>query len=157
LPALCDRATGDIERIIPALTLWQPWASLIAIGAKRFETRGRPPPRRLIGQRIAIHAALRRPRTTDMDPETHKAVCQAFGSRTWRQALPRGEIVCIAMLVEALPVACVPHDLLGDYSPGRWAWRLDDVRSVEPPVPAKGMQLWGWPWHAPSSVLARMT
>lgn len=24
---------------IPAITLWQPWASLIAVGAKRFETR----------------------------------------------------------------------------------------------------------------------
>ena len=40
-----------------AISLWQPWASLIACGAKPFETRHWVPPRELIGQRIAIHAA----------------------------------------------------------------------------------------------------
>lgn len=40
-----------------AISLWQPWASLIACGAKPFETRHWAPPRNLIGQRIAIHAA----------------------------------------------------------------------------------------------------
>jgi activating signal cointegrator 1 len=40
-----------------AISLWQPWASLIAAGAKPFETRSWAPPRELIGQPIAIHAA----------------------------------------------------------------------------------------------------
>ena len=40
-----------------AISLWQPWASLIAIGAKSIETRSWPAPRALIGDRIAIHAA----------------------------------------------------------------------------------------------------
>lgn len=40
-----------------AISLWQPWASLIACGAKRYETRSWAPPRELIGQSIAIHAA----------------------------------------------------------------------------------------------------
>lgn len=40
-----------------AISLWQPWASLIACGAKPFETRSWAPPRDLIGQPIAIHAA----------------------------------------------------------------------------------------------------
>lgn len=40
-----------------AISLWQPWASLIACGAKPFETRHWAPPPELIGQRIAIHAA----------------------------------------------------------------------------------------------------
>lgn len=40
-----------------AISLWQPWASLIACGAKPFETRHWAPPRDLIGQPIAIHAA----------------------------------------------------------------------------------------------------
>lgn len=40
-----------------AISLWQPWASLIACGAKPFETRHWAPPGELIGQRIAIHAA----------------------------------------------------------------------------------------------------
>jgi hypothetical protein len=40
-----------------AISLWQPWASLIACGAKPYETRDWAPPRALIGQPIAIHAA----------------------------------------------------------------------------------------------------
>lgn len=40
-----------------AISLWQPWASLIACGAKPYETRSWAPPRDLIGQTIAIHAA----------------------------------------------------------------------------------------------------
>ena len=39
-----------------ALTLHQPWASLIADGRKTIETRSWPPPRTLVGERIAIHA-----------------------------------------------------------------------------------------------------
>lgn len=40
-----------------AISLWQPYASLIACGVKPFETRDWAPPRDLIGQPIAIHAA----------------------------------------------------------------------------------------------------
>jgi activating signal cointegrator 1 len=40
-----------------AISLWQPWASLIACGAKPYETRSWAPPRKLIGATIAIHAA----------------------------------------------------------------------------------------------------
>jgi hypothetical protein len=40
-----------------AISLWQPWASLIACSAKPFETRSWAPPRGMIGQTIAIHAA----------------------------------------------------------------------------------------------------
>lgn len=39
-----------------AITLWQPWATLIAIGAKRIETRNWRAPASLNGQWIAIHA-----------------------------------------------------------------------------------------------------
>ena len=47
-----------------ALTIWQPWATLIIIGAKPYEFRrrsylhypGHPSP----GERIAIHAGARR-------------------------------------------------------------------------------------------------
>jgi hypothetical protein len=42
---------------VKAISLWQPWASLIACGAKPFETRHWAPPQGLIGQTIAIHAA----------------------------------------------------------------------------------------------------
>lgn len=42
-----------------ALTIYQPWASLIMAGAKTVEWRGWALHRSLIGQRIAIHASAR--------------------------------------------------------------------------------------------------
>lgn len=43
-----------------ALTIWQPWASLIMIGAKPYEWRRWRCPASLIGQRIVIHAGSRK-------------------------------------------------------------------------------------------------
>lgn len=43
-----------------ALTIWQPWASLIIAGAKPYEFRSWCPPASLVGQRIVIHAAARK-------------------------------------------------------------------------------------------------
>jgi hypothetical protein len=40
------------------LTLWQPWASLVAIGAKTIETRGRPTNYR---GPLLIHGTRRQP------------------------------------------------------------------------------------------------
>lgn len=42
-----------------ALTIWQPWASMIMAGVKPFEFRSWRPPRATIGQRIVIHAGAR--------------------------------------------------------------------------------------------------
>lgn len=42
-----------------ALTIWQPWATLIMVGAKPYEFRGWKPPTWLVGQRMAIHAGAR--------------------------------------------------------------------------------------------------
>lgn len=39
----------------PTITLWQPWATLVAAGAKPFEFRAWPAPQRLWGRRVAGH------------------------------------------------------------------------------------------------------
>ncbi len=60
MPAGMDRRAGagcGGGFSMKAISLWQPWASLIACGAKPYETRDWAPPRELIGQPIAIHAA----------------------------------------------------------------------------------------------------
>ncbi|MRX32784.1 ASCH domain-containing protein [Aminobacter sp. MDW-2] len=49
-----------------ALTIWQPWASLIMIGAKPYEFRSWKPPLSLIGQRLAIHAGARPVRASEV-------------------------------------------------------------------------------------------
>jgi hypothetical protein len=42
-----------------AVTVWQPWATLIAEGLKPLEFRSRPLPSALVGTRIGIHAGAR--------------------------------------------------------------------------------------------------
>lgn len=137
--------------IIPAVTLWQPYACLIEIGAKPYETRAFRPPAKLIGKRIAIHAAARRIRHSDFDDETANAIGDAFGHCLWFDSLPLGVVVCTAILAEAVPADRVKADEFGNYAEGRWAWRLDEVRPVKPHVPAKGQQMIGWPWAVPET------
>lgn len=141
-----------------ALTLWQPWASLIAIGVKTIETRSWAAPKSLIGQRISIHAA-KRPSDTEadfrFDPVLHEhGLCFTD--------LPLGAVVATARLVECVqvlkvrddgtwtivqrdytgPVRGVVLDQLpyGDFTPGRWAWLLDDIEQLDKPLPATGRQ-----------------
>lgn len=42
-----------------ALTFWRPWPSAILYAGKNCENRTRPPPRALLGKRIALHAGKR--------------------------------------------------------------------------------------------------
>jgi hypothetical protein len=42
--------------------------------------------------------------------------------------------------------------LFGDYTPGRYAWILADVKRLPEPIPARGMQRL-WNWTPPEGVL----
>lgn len=138
--------------IIPALTLWQPYACLIEIGAKPYETRSKPAPQRLIGKRIATHAAARKMRHSDVDEDTWEAMMDAFGRCNIMHSMPLGVVVCTAVLTSVHSVEDVPVDYFGDYTPGRFAWKLDDVFPITPHISAKGQRLWGWPWQVPNGV-----
>lgn len=50
-----------------ALTVWQPWASLIAVGAKPYEFRSWKPPAWLVGKQLAIHAGARPVRIAEVE------------------------------------------------------------------------------------------
>ena len=118
--------------VYPCITLWQPWASLIAYGAKPFEFRRWCAPKRLWGKRIAIHAA-KRPVNSD-DREWWHSIT---GSET---PLPLGVFVCTAILCAVFSTCEVKSDAFGDYGPGRFAWKLEDCKPFDPPIPAIGRQ-----------------
>ena len=116
-----------------AITLYQPWATWVADGQKRYETRSWSTPYR--GQ-IAIHAGKSREFT---------------GKAT---AYPLGAVVAVAMLEGVIPTETavrygrrreITEDELrrGDWTPGRYAWRLTNVTKLTSPVAAKGQRkLW---------------
>ena len=139
-----------------ALTIWQPWASLLACGAKQFETRSwatsyRGP--------IAIHAAKKdvsdvlRILPAPLALKMKKAV-----GAEWKE-LPTGAVIATAELVNVWSIAYHPGtdipqlgDYLvpgkerdfGDWTLGRYAWEFSDMKLITP-VPAKGKQgLWNW-------------
>lgn len=149
-----------------ALSLWQPWASAIAVGAKRIETR--PWATKYRGL-LAIHAAktttgdvLALEPTPDQNAqqrlETWISVFglkPRYGLSGLFQGLPRGAVVAICRLIDVSPVASLaehpmapqaaPHGVvrerdLGDFREGRYAWILDSVMPLSEPFPCRGGQ-----------------
>lgn len=126
-----------------ALPLWQPWATLVAIGAKRVETRHWKAPAFLVGQRIAIHATKTR-------REMWICLEEPFARRLGDADMWFGAVIATAVLdrctlmtaesVAALQEADPDEFAFGLYEPGRFAWVLRDVESVDPPVPFRGSQ-----------------
>jgi hypothetical protein len=128
---------------IRCLSLHQPWASLIAIGAKRIETRSwgtnyRGP--------LAIHAAKSRKSLLLRFDDPFDLVLLEAGIRGLAD-LPLGGIVAVAELVDCVPVGLVDFSVypvneraFGNYVPGRYAWLLENVRRVDPMIPLVGRQ-----------------
>ena len=137
-----------------AITLHQPWASLIAAGAKTTETRSWPAPKADWGSVIAIHAG----KTEDLDfRHRDPDVVQVLGS----EPTPKGAIVAIARIKDCLPTEhSWPGRLykhFGDFSFGRYAWRLVDVQPLRDPLPCTGHQrLWTLPIGAVAEILDRV-
>lgn len=164
-----------------ALTLWNPWAMLVAVLLKRFETRSwyteyRGP--------LAIHAAKSFPRDCKLaalsDPLLGHLIDAGLFPRlirqqsefpfavnnTWFNRFLLGAIVAICNLEAVylitdthmeqvkpltekhplmLPLPEEPERSFGDYTPGRFAWLLTDVRCLPKPIAATGRQrLWEW-------------
>src|SRR4051812_2579174 len=97
-----------------AITLWQPWASLIADGRKTIETR--PRPWHYLGS-IAIHAGQR----------VDRAACIKFGYDP--DTIVRGAVVCVVKhdgCAKFGPDFVAP-DEYGDYTPGRYGYWLRNV------------------------------
>lgn len=161
MPLIPNTVRGQLMTVknMRVLSLTQPWATLMAIGAKRIETRSWPTSNR---GPVLIHAS----KCCTLD-DLHTATLKPFVDvledagycRNWRRRgdgllypndLPLGCIVAFGTLthVEMITRDNVPHEpelLFGDYTPGRYAWHFDDVRRLVTPVPAKGaLGFWRW-------------
>lgn len=134
-----------------ALTLWQPWASLIGRGFKRYETRSwgtnyRGP--------LAIHAGAHGTRTSINETMFDIEFEVTHGERILfcNVPQPKSAVVaichladCIEMTPEFIDQQTLLERSCGDWQPGRFAWKLTAVNPLISPVPARGAQgLWNW-------------
>lgn len=131
-----------------ALTLWQPWASLVAVGEKRIETRSwntnyRGP--------LAIHAARRKPSIQFWKVDPYLSLLMKHGF-PGPDALPLGKVVgyCllkdVGLITEETLVTAQEYGL-GDFRPGRFAWMLSKIYQLKPWAMPKvrGFQrIWNW-------------
>lgn len=148
-----------------ALTIWQPWASLIMADAKPFEFRHWPAPAQLVGQRIVIHAGARKVRADEMAGLIGRLGCGGEGTglrvapaldllETWWR---RGHGACLP-LAAGLGTAILgkprlAHEIFtGAVADSEridrhvWAWPLTEIETWEPVRPARGLQgFWEWP------------
>ena len=98
---------------------------------------------------LAIHAAKGFPAAAKAFAESERAL-KRLPSR-----IALGAIIAVVDLVDIYPTEALIGRLsglehyYGDYSPGRYAWRLDKVRRLANPVPFKGsLGLFEIPWSA---------
>jgi activating signal cointegrator 1 len=138
---------------VKVLSLLEPWASLVAWGYKKVETRSWGTPYR---GTIAIHASkngrhagevvrlfreagLCRDRDASGPDDELDRFSQALGE--W----PLGKIVAVARLykVERMTPELIAaqtrlESTFGDWRPGRFAWSLGNVWKLKEPIPWRG-------------------
>jgi hypothetical protein len=140
------------------ITLWQPWATLVIIGAKRFETRHWST--RYRGP-LGMHAAKRTSGALrDLcRQEPFRSVLAEAGYDGF-DALPLGALLGTVRLVDvfkvdangrtmhsthlgARAIAPLPEGdeaAFGDFAPGRYTWYLDSLERYPDPLPCRGAQ-----------------
>lgn len=160
--------------VMKALTIWQPWPSLIIAGAKPYEFRGWRPPASLIGHRIVIHAAARKIDIDEVGNLFHlrhfrncsddiklawAETCliaekaQAVLNRALENRLPLGAGIGTAIVGEPR----LGTDIAAEFGVPRandsnrdehanWGWPMLEIEELPEPIPMRGKQgLWNWP------------
>ena len=133
-----------------AITLHQPWASLIAAGYKTVETRSWPTNHR---GPIAIHAGrtsayegIRAVAEAVRPAEQFDAGAAGVVDALYSTIYPLGAVVAVANLVdcvrmdaEIIAAADPLERALGDWRSDRYGWQLADVQPIKP-IPCRGAQ-----------------
>jgi hypothetical protein len=161
-----DRKT--YHDMMKALTMTQPWASLVAIGENTIETRAWSTRHR---GPLAIHAAKGFPadarRLCRQSPYRAALARHGYASA---DDLPLGSVIAVAVLADVLEFdrdslrkvrdgarrGLLPeHEAeFGDFSPGRFGFVLHDVRRLAAPIPVRGMLgLWTLPADVEAAIV----
>lgn len=131
-----------------ALTLFQPWASLVVYGFKHIETRSW---RTAYRGPLVIHAS----KNATFMPRLLFLLAQGAVPPEVRDLpFPTGALLAYVQLVNCgLAMAMLRHyggspteEALGDYAPGRYGWVMERPQPFPHPLPCKGaLGLWQVP------------
>lgn len=139
-PAPVQQELGMSGAVIPvqAISLWEPWATAMALGLKANETRGW---RTQYRGDLVICSAKRAMTALERD------LCHTVGIDV--ESIRYGCALCIVELYDVVPTGhlhasrtfkCGPVEAqLGNYDPGRFAWMTRNLRRLEP-LPVIGRQ-----------------
>lgn len=144
-----------------AISITQPWASMIAHGEKRIETRSWST--RYRGP-LAIHAAKNLAPVSGLNGLINMLQLGPFDILQEHWPLPLGAVVATCMLRDCIPTGRFDQSLfddepmvtsscgqyvwtltpkeraVGDFSPGRYAWLLSNIKFIVPGIPLQGKQ-----------------
>ena len=139
-----------------AISLWQsmakpslapsvrPWASLWCSKRKVHETRHWRCSHR---GWLLVHAGKRFEKEFELDDPLRLILDDEFG-RHWAMDLPTGALIGMVNVVDCLPTQTLCRDAAasdddrecGDFAPARFAWKRDEFRLFDQPIPYRGAQ-----------------
>lgn len=123
-----------------AISVYQPHATLLMIGAKPYETRAWKTSFRGY---LAIHAAASRADLPLCTQTPYRQALMAAGIT----AIPLGAMLGVVELLDCIPAETVTDQTFGDFTPGRWAWHVRVVEVFARPQRQRGQQgFWDWPF-----------
>jgi hypothetical protein len=131
---------------VKAITLHQPWASLIACGLKTIETRTHDRFRSLVGETVAIHAGKR----SGPGPSYRFMIKHNIREDYYDEALEhasthRGCIVCVVLAIGHKRLSVLDECAAACECSGRFGLIVNAAQRFREPIPATGHQgIWQW-------------
>ena len=127
---------------LKAISLWQPYCSLIALGLKKYETRSWKTNHR--GKLLICSTA----KLTKKQYQQYLKICNSVELPAWNEInFPCGKAIAVCDLVDCIPITpsfikeqSETEIKSGDWEVGRYAWKLENIQPITEPFAVKGKQ-----------------
>ena len=133
-----------------AISLLQPWASLVVLGIKTIETRNWKTAYR---GSILIHASQGKAGSTFANEPPFKKYIPDYKKLSFGAIIGQATITNIfrierlEMPEELINRLTMEEKAFGDYAEGRFAWMLEEAFVFDKPIPARGtLSIWEYPY-----------